>query len=389
MRANDPVTIAIVAGEASGDLLASHFVEAVKKRLPHAHFVGIAGPKMIAAGVKALYPTEKLAVRGYAEALLHLPSILLIRARFKRYLLRHRPTLFVGVDAPDFNLGLEMALKKNGIPTMHYISPSIWAWRGERIEKIRAAVDQMLLVFPFEAKLYEKAGISARYVGHPLADLLGAAPDQAEARRALGFSQNETIVALLPGSRSSELHFMARLFCATAARLLADRPDLRFVVPMASAATLTLFQHALAEQPAAIAARFSIFDGKSHLALRAANVALIASGTATLEAALLRCPMVITYKMSPLSYKLMRRKAYLPYVGLPNILAERFVVPEILQDDATPQNLAMALAEILADPVRQSSMSDALGALASALRQDGSSQIGDAVSTFISNHAPG
>jgi lipid-A-disaccharide synthase len=334
--------VAIVAGEASGDMLGAALIRAVRARLPDVEFYGIAGPKMIAEGATTLFPLEKLAVRGYVEVLKHYREIFGIRSQLARRLLADRPDLFIGVDAPDFNLGLETRLKAAGIRTVHYVSPSIWAWRASRIHGIKRAVDRMLAVFPFEEPIYEKAGIPVSYVGHPLADAMPLRPDRDEARAQLRIPASVSAVALLPGSRMSELEAHADLVIDTAKVLLEQRPELRFFVPLATRETREFFEQRLyAKQARELP--LQILFGHAALALHAADAGLVASGTATLEAALARCPMVITYRMPRLTYWLMKRKALLPYVGLPNILAGEFVVPELLQDDATPENLAQAL----------------------------------------------
>ncbi|MBZ0250526.1 MAG: lipid-A-disaccharide synthase [Burkholderiales bacterium] len=334
--------VAIVAGEASGDLLGAALVRAVRERFPGTEFYGIAGPKMLAAGATTLVPMEKLAVRGYVEALRSLPELLRIRADLAARLAADRPDLFIGVDAPDFNLGLETRLKRAGIPTVHYVSPSIWAWRAGRLPAIGRAADRVLALFPFEPPIYEKAGIAATYVGHPLADEMPLAPDRAEARAQLRLPESATAVALLPGSRRGELEAHADLFIDTARRLAERRPGTRFFVPLATRQTRDYFESRLYAREAQ-GLDLTILFGHARLAFQAADAALVASGTATLEGALARCPMVITYRVPALTYRLMMRKALLPYVGLPNILAGEFIVPELLQEDATPGNLEQAL----------------------------------------------
>jgi lipid-A-disaccharide synthase len=334
--------VAIVAGEASGDLLGAALVRAVRERFPGTEFYGIAGPKMLAAGATTLVPMEKLAVRGYVEALRSLPELLRIRADLAARLAADRPDLFIGVDAPDFNLGLETRLKRAGIPTVHYVSPSIWAWRAGRLPAIGRAADRVLALFPFEPPIYEKAGIAATYVGHPLADEMPLAPDRAEARAQLRLPESATAVALLPGSRRGELEAHADLFIDTARRLAERRPGTRFFVPLATRQTRDYFESRLYAREAQ-GLDLTILFGHARLAFQAADAALVASGTATLEGALARCPMVITYRVPALTYRLMMRKALLPYVGLPNILAGEFIVPELLQEHATPGNLEQAI----------------------------------------------
>jgi len=342
------VRIGIVAGEASGDLLGSHLVRALKEKLPEVEFVGIGGPKMQSAGVTSLFPMEKLAVMGYVEVLKRYFQITAIRRKLIRHFKSNPPDIFIGVDAPDFNLDLERALKKSGIPTIHYVSPSIWAWRGERIHKIRKSCTKVLALFPFEKELYDKAGIDADYVGHPLADMLPESADRAAMRRNMKLPLDAKIFAFLPGSRQSELQYMADTFIQTAMLVREKWPDAKFLVPLASRETRTLFEEAIYRNHAEGIA-FTLFFGHAVDAMTASDIVLVASGTATLEAALLKRPMVITYKMAPLTYRLKKRKKYQPYVGLPNILSGKFVVPELLQDDATPENLARALINLMQD----------------------------------------
>ena len=375
----------LVAGEASGDFLGAHLVEALKARRPDLQFTGIAGPRMIAAGVSALYPMEKLAVRGYVEVLRHYLEIISIRRRLKRHFLMQPPAVFIGIDAPDFNLDLELALKQAGIPTIHYVSPSIWAWRGERIHKIKQAVDRVLTLFPFEADIYNNADVPVSYVGHPLADMLHGYAPQADVRKKLGLPQDASVVALLPGSRISELHSMADLFVATARRIAAAMPGVKFVVPLVNADTRTLFQSAVTR---AGGIDILMLGGQSHDAIVAADVALVASGTATLETALLQRPMVITYRMPRVSWWMMNPRRYQPYVGLPNILAGEFVVPEFLQDAATPENLAQAVLDLLNDAPRRERIRQRFAGMLTELRQNTSQKAADAVMPYLENRAP-
>ena len=348
MTSGGVVRIAMVAGEASGDLLASHLIKALKARIPNACFYGIGGPKMQGQGFDAWYPLEKLAVRGYVEVLKHYREISGIRSDLKKRLLADPPDVFIGVDAPDFNLAVEKALKQRGIPSIHYVSPSIWAWRGKRIHKIGAAVNRVLALFPFEPALYEKENIPVTYVGHPLADMLPVEDGRGKARSLLSLPADQPVFALLPGSRQSELAYMADTFILTAREMLARLPQAVFLVPLATRETRLLFEEAI-YRCGAHDIPLRLLFGHAHEAMMAADAVLVASGTATLEAALLKRPMAIAYKMSPTSHRMMKRMGYLPYVGLPNILAGRFVVPEFIQDDATPQNLAQALLNFYAD----------------------------------------
>lgn len=379
--------VAIVAGEASGDMLGAALMGAVRSRFPETQFYGIAGPRMIAAGARTLVPMEKLSVRGYVEAIRSLPELLRIRANLATRLLAERPDLFIGVDAPDFNLGLETRLKRAGIPTVHYVSPSIWAWRAERLAAIGRAVDHMLTIFPFEAALYEKAGIAATYVGHPLADLFPFVPDRAEARAQFRLGDAATAVVLLPGSRRGELEAHADLFIDTAQRLAARRPGVRFLVPLTTRETRDYFESRLYAREAR-ELDLTILFGHARFALQAADCALIASGTATLEGALARCPMVITYKVPALTYRLMMRKALLPYVGLPNILAGEFIVPELLQDHATPENLEQALANWLDHKAARERLLARYDAIHAELRCGNDERVAQALSPWLSNAVP-
>ena len=342
------VRIAIVAGETSGDLLASHLIVALRACLPQARFFGIGGPKMDGKGFDSWYPLEKLAVRGYVEVLRHYREISGIRRELKKRLLADPPDVFIGVDAPDFNLDLEKSLKRQGIPCIHYVSPSIWAWRGKRILKIGAAVSRILALFPFEPPLYEKQGIPVSYVGHPLADMLPLEDGRVQAREILELPAQTPVFAVLPGSRQSELDYMADTFIATMREIHQREPGAIFLVPLATRETRIQFEAALYRCQARELPIRLLF-GHAHEAMMAADVVLVTSGTATLEAALLKRPMVIAYKLSSLSHRMMKRMGYLPWVGLPNILAGRFIVPEFIQDDATAENLAQAMLNLYAD----------------------------------------
>ncbi len=342
--------IAIVAGEASGDLLGAHLVKALKAEMPHAEFTGIGGPKMEAEGFRSRFPMEALAVRGYVEVLRHYFKITAIRRRLARQLLNEKPDLFIGIDAPDFNLSLERRLKRAGIRTAHYVSPSIWAWRGSRIKHIAKAVNHMLVLFPFEAELYRSAGVAVTFVGHPLADIIPEHDQTAEMRALLKVPPGSKIVTLMPGSRQSELAYLGVLFAQTAKAVSQAIPNVHFLVPLLSRETRAQFDQALYDA-GGTDLPVTVLFGHGRDALAASDAALIASGTATLEAALLRKPMVIAYRMNNLTWKLMSRLRYQPWVGLPNILSGEFVVPELLQDEATPGNLAQALINLLRDPV--------------------------------------
>jgi lipid-A-disaccharide synthase len=338
---------------------------------------------MIAEGARTLYPMEKLAVRGYVEVLKHLSEIFAIRRGLAKQILADKPDLFIGIDAPDFNLGLETKLKAAGVPTVHYVSPSIWAWRPERIHAIGKAVDQMLVMFPFEEPIYRKAGIPVSFVGHPLADSMPLEPDRREARAQLRLGSSAVPVALLPGSRVSELELHADLVIETARELAATRPELRFFVPLATRETRDYFEERLYRLEAR-ELPITILFGHARLALHAADVALVASGTATLEAALARCPMVITYRLNRFTYWLVKRKALLPYAGLPNILAGEFIVPELLQDDATAGNLAQALGNWLDNKVARERLRERFASLHESLAKGHDERLVQALEPYFS-----
>lgn len=321
---------------------------ALKQARPDIEFVGIGGAKMQSVGMNVLFPMEKLAVRGYVEVLRHYREIVGIRDQLRRYFLKNRPDLFIAIDAPDFNLNLELALKKRGITTVHYVSPSIWAWRGERIHKIKKAVNLVLALFPHEPKIYQAAGVPVAYVGHPLADMLPDEPNRVDMRVTMRLPLHSKVFAFLPGSRQSEVRALAATFIETAKLITDSCPDARFLVPLITRETREIFEQAIYDSGAEGLAITLLF-GHAQDAMIAADGVLVASGTATLECALLKRPMVITYKMPALSWQMMKNKNYLPYVGLPNILCERFVVPELLQDDATPENLSQALLNAVND----------------------------------------
>ncbi len=385
---SEPVrTIAIVAGEASGDLLASMLMQAIRQAYPAVRFIGIGGPKMQAVGMETLFPLEKLAVRGYVEVLSHYREIWGIRNQLRKRFIAHKPDLFIGVDAPDFNLDLEAALKSRGIPTVHYVSPSIWAWRGERIHKIKHAVSHMLTLFPFEAPLYEKVGVPVTYVGHPLADFIPERPEREVMREQMRIlPKTAKVFALLPGSRQSEVRQLAKIYIETAKMIWQQCPEAQFLVPLATRETRNIFEHVRWKLHAQDVPMTLLF-GHSHDAMIAADGVLVASGTATLEAALLKRPMVITYKMSALSLWIHKRKMYQRWVGLPNILAGRFVVPELLQDDATPQNLAQALLNLVNNKAAVEELEQTFTAMHHSLRQNTAKKAAAAILPFLKNDA--
>ena len=374
--------IGIVAGEASGDLLASHLMAALKLARPDLQFVGIGGPKMQSASMQVLFPMEKLAVFGYVEVLRHYREISAIRRKLRAYFLAHPPALFIGVDAPDFNFGLEYALKRHGIPTVHYVSPSIWAWRGERINKIKRAVSHMLALFPHESQLYRDAGVPVSYVGHPLADMLPEKPDRERMREMMRIPLQAKVFAFLPGSRQSEVKQLAALYIETARLVLKEIPDARFLVPLVSRETRMLFEQAVYDCKGEDLP-FSLLFGHAQDAMTASDIVLVASGTATLECALLKRPMVITYRLNALTWWMMKRKAYLPYFGLPNVLCGRFVVPELMQTDATPENLAQALLNLLNDQNAVAELEATFNELHKTLRQNTAQKAADVVLSYL------
>ena len=370
--------VAMVAGEASGDLLAAHLMDALRAHRSDIEFAGIGGPRMEARGFHCMVPLEKLAVRGYSEVLKSLPELLKIRRRLREQLLAERPDVFIGVDAPDFNLGLEAGLKKAGIPTVHYVSPSVWAWRPERIQKIGRAVNHVLCLFPMEPPLYRQAGVPVTYVGHPLASEIPLEPDKEAMRDQLGLPQGVPVFTLMPGSRRSELEYMAPIYLDTARLLLREYPDAQFLVPLATRATMDQFEQMLYRFKARDLPIRRLF-GHAQMATIASDVVLVTSGTATLEVALTKRPMVISYKLSAFTYRLVKRKIRLPYVGLPNILCGRFVVPELLQKQATPQKLAEEMQRLYTDSAARIEMEKAFTELHLALKQDTATRAARAV----------
>jgi lipid-A-disaccharide synthase len=375
---------AMVAGEASGDLLGGLLLGGLKSRWPSLHAAGIGGPRMAAHGFEAWWPHDKLAVSGYVEALRHYRELSGIRSRLAERLLspdrRERPDVFVGIDAPDFNLDLEARLKHAGIKAVHFVSPSIWAWRGQRIDKIGRATDLVLCLFPFEPTIYAKKGIPAAFVGHPLADVIPLDVPRAGARASLGLAESDTVVALLPGSRRAELKYIAPRLMQAAAEMHRQRPGLRFLVPVVPG--MRDLVEPLRRQHAPDA-EIELLDGRSHEVLAACDVTLVASGTATLEAALFKRPMVIAYVMHALNWQLMKRMSYQPWVGLPNILLGDFAVPELLQADATPERLAHAALAWLDDPARCEALRLRFDALHRELRCNTAEAATDAIQTVL------
>jgi lipid-A-disaccharide synthase len=372
--------LAMVAGEASGDLLAGLLLKGLKQRWPSLAAAGIGGPQMAAQGFEAWWPSDKLAVRGYVEVLRHYREIAGIRRELTTRLLGERPDAFIGVDAPDFNLDLEARIRAAGTKTIHFICPSIWAWRGQRVKKIAKSVDHVLCLFPFEPALLAQHGIAATYVGHPLADAIPLEAPRSAARRSLGLSDGDQVVALLPGSRRSEIEYIAPVFLQAAARLHRQRPAMRFVLPVSPG--LRALVHAMLE-PHAGATPVTLLDGRSHEALAACDVTLIASGTATLEAALFKRPMVIAYRMNAVSLLMMRRMQYQAWIGLPNILCRDFVVPERVQGEANPATLAADVLAWLDAPARAEALTLRFTELHHLLRRDTARTATDAIAKIL------
>ncbi|CAM3874186.1 lipid-A-disaccharide synthase [Roseateles saccharophilus] len=366
--------LGMVAGEASGDLLAGLLLQGLRARWQGLKSEGIGGPKMIAQGFETWWPHSKLSIFGYVDALLNLRELLSIRKQLGTRLIASRPDVFIGVDAPDFNFGLEARLREAGIRTVHFVCPSIWAWRPERVEKIRVAADHVLCLFPFEPEILHKAGIGATYVGHPLADAIPMEPPRTASREVLKLPEADTVIALLPGSRKSEINHIAPALIG-AAKLLA-KPGRRFVMPVVPGLRGLV-------EPMLGGVDIQLVDGQSHAALAACDLTLVASGTATLEAALFKRPMVIAYRMNRLNWWRMKGKGLLPWVGLPNILAREFLVPELIQQACTPENLAREAEALLADAPRRQALRLRFVQLHELLRQDTARRASDAIATLI------
>jgi lipid-A-disaccharide synthase len=375
-----PPYFAMVAGEASGDLLAGLLLDGMQRRWPQLRCGGIGGPQMMRRGFDAWWPQDKLAVSGYVEVLRHYPEIAGIRRQLKQRLLNEPPRVFIGVDAPDFNLDLEAALKARDVKTVHFVCPSIWAWRAERAEKLRRSADHVLCIFPFEPQLLNDRGIASTYVGHPLASIIPMEPDRAAARRALGLEDRDEVLAVLPGSRASEINQLALQFFRAAGRVRKARPRIKLIVPAIAARRAAVEDAARA---AGLADGLKIVDGQSHTVLAACDLALVASGTATLEAALFKRPMVIAYAVNWLSYRIMKPKQLQPWLGLPNILCADFVVPELMQQDANPESLAAALLDWLEAPARMAAVQEKFKALHVLLQRDTATLATDAIEKVI------
>jgi lipid-A-disaccharide synthase len=363
-----PARIAFIAGEASGDLLAAPVVRVFHERQPPIAAAGVAGDRMIASGCEAWHHIRELSVRGYVEVIRELPRLLALRGELARRIESGGFQAMVGVDAPDFNLALETRVRARGVPTVHFVSPSIWAWRGKRIERVRAAADRVLLVFPFEQDIYRQAGIEATYVGHPLASEIPLHPDRGAARERLGLPRDGRVICLMPGSRKAELTSIAPVFLRAARRLGASLGRVQFLLPVAHAGLRPVLDALVERTPLD---GLSLVEGRAHDCLEACDGVLVASGTATLEAALYKRPMVIAYRMPAISAWIMRRiGGYLPWVGLPNILCGAPLVPELLQERATAEAIAQAMLGVLEDGTGQRRLAERFEALHGELKRD-------------------
>ncbi|WP_425915876.1 lipid-A-disaccharide synthase [Pseudomonas sp. GWSMS-1] len=368
----DLMRVALVAGEASGDILGAGLMQALKTQHPAIEFIGVGGPLMQAQGLNSYFPMERLSVMGLVEVLGRLPELLSRRKRLINTLIAAKPDVCIGIDAPDFNLTLELKLRQAGIKTVHYVSPSVWAWRQKRVLKIRKACDLMLTLFPFEAQFYQDHQVPVRFVGHPLADTIPQQADRAAAREALELAHDQPVVALMPGSRGGEVSRLGSLFLDAAVRLRTLRPGIQFVLPCSSPERRAQIEHMLVGRDLPL----TLLNGRSHEALAACDAVLIASGTATLEALLYKRPMVVAYKVAPMTYRILKRLVSSAYISLPNLLAERLLVPELIQDAATPEALAQLLAPLLDGGEVQTEGFDVIHR---ALRRDASLQAAQAV----------
>lgn len=374
----DAPLIALVAGEASGDLLGAGLMAAIKRRIPNVRFIGVGGPKMESEGLSSLFPMERLSVMGLTEVLGRLPELLKRRAVLIRDLISAQPDVFIGIDAPDFNLTIEMKLRNAGIKTVHYVSPSVWAWKQKRIFKIKKACDLMLTLFPFEVSIYEQHNIPVRFVGHPLADVIPLTLDRSVCRKQLHFADDALVVALMPGSRGGEVAKLAPIFFETARKIMVQFPNVSFVLPCANQARRVQLEEVLKTYPDVIV---TLLDGQSQLALGACDAVLIASGTATLEALLCERPMVVAYRLSALTFAIVKRIIKTPYVSLPNLLAGCLLVPELLQNMATADNLFNELKPLLEGKI--AGQVDSFKVIHHSLRQNASEQAADAILHMI------
>ena len=377
---SDHIHIGIVVGEASGDILGAALMHELRKHFPTAEFSGIGGPRMLAEGFHSYFPQDRLAVMGLVEPLKRLPELLRIRKFLREHFIANPPAVFIGIDSPDFTIPLEATLKEKGIKTAHYVSPSVWAWRQKRILKIARSVDLMLTLLPFEAKFYQEHQVSVEFVGHHLADEIPLSVDKIAARKALGLPEEGRIVALLPGSRASEVERMGELFMRTAVHCLEQDPSLQFIIP---AANSDRYRQLHIELNDYVDFPIELIHGHSHEALAAADVVLLASGTVTLEALLLKKPMVVAYKLAPLSYKILSWLVKTPWISLPNLLAQKMLVPELIQDRATPEALSNAVMNYFENPEEALQLSDTFAVMHNELRRDASARAADAIVKLI------
>ena len=380
-RSEKPLCIALVAGEASGDTLGAGLIAALKQRFPNARFIGIGGPRMLAEGMQTRVPMERLSVMGLIEVLGRLRELLRIRRELVEYLKQEQPDVFIGIDAPDFTLGVEQRLRDVGIPTVHYVSPSVWAWREKRVLGIAQSTDLMLTLFPFEEEVYRRHGVAVRCVGHTLADRIALEPDRAAARQTLGVKPDARVLALLPGSRNGELRKLGRVFLETAAWCLEREPDLQFIMPCASPERRQQMEAIMAE--AGLELPLTLYDGQAHEVLAACDAVLIASGTATLEAMLFKRPMVVAYRMAGLTFRILKRLVKVGHVSLPNLLAGREVAPEFLQDAATPEAMGPALLERLLPTAERVETEQTFLELHQMLRRDADQSAAEAVTELL------
>jgi len=380
MTDSSALQIAMVAGETSGDLLASLVIPGLYQRWPELRMAGIGGPRMQQCGFSSWWPMEKLSVRGYVEVIKHYREIVGIRRQLKTRLLDNRPDLFIGIDAPDFNLDLAHDLRQAGLKTVQFVCPSVWAWRAKRLKKMRDSVDHVLCIFPFEPELLSQHGIAATFVGHPLANLIPELADRADARAQLGLSPDVRMLAVLPGSRKDEIRHLLPRFLAAVELLRQQQADLIAVLPVAPGMS-GLVNDITRQFPGA--RDLQIIQGQSHAVMAAADVAMVASGTATLEAALFKCPMVIAYAMPWLSWQIIERKRLQPWVGLPNILCREFVVPELLQSQATPTALANSVTEWLEQPAKVKALKQTFSRMHQSLRADTPKVATDAIAQIL------
>jgi lipid-A-disaccharide synthase len=377
---SDHIHIGIVVGEASGDILGAALMVELRRHFPTAEYSGIGGPRMLAQGFHSYFPQDRLAVMGLIEPLKRLPELLRIRKFLREHFIQNPPAVFIGIDSPDFNIPLEGKLKESGIKTVHYVSPSVWAWRQKRIINIASSVDLMLTLLPFEAKFYEDHQVPVEFVGHHLADAIPEVVDKVTARKTLGLPEEGRIVALLPGSRSGEVERMGELFMRTAVFCIEQDPSLQFVIPAANSDRYRQLHIELTEY---VDFPIHLLNGHSQEAMAAADVVLVASGTVTLEALLLKKPMVVAYKMATLSYKLLSWLVKTPYISLPNLLAGKMLVPELLQDKATPEALSAAVMNYFENPEEAQALRQTFAEMHGLLKRNASVRAADAVARLI------